>query len=176
MIFYLSPFSPNCDIGGIYNRQIAHLPDDCWICITDQDILFLLPDTKRQIQEIADKGEFELYGCMTNRLGWGHQLHNGKISKDGNIQTHIEIAKDRQSEFGNEVLKSDAPIAGFLMLFRKSTWQRVGGFVEKSKIFDQEFSLRIHSKGLMTGVYVFHLYRWGSKMPEFDSSHLDYRK
>lgn len=171
MISYISPFAPDKNIGLAYNRQV----NDCqseWVCITDQDVCFLLNNTKQQIHDIALKGEFDLYGCMTNRVSFLHQCYQGKISNDPDIRNHIGIAQELQNKYYGIVEKTTHLFAGFFLLFRKSTWEKVGGFEEKSWVFDKKFSNVIPKRGLMKGVYVWHSYRLLSKSPISDWGHL----
>jgi hypothetical protein len=63
------------------------------------------------------------------------------------------------------------------MAFRKSTWQAVGGFIEKNIACDAVFSEQIKGAGLKIGqlknLYVFHCYRiWNDTEPWKDKKHL----
>lgn len=173
LISYIQPFDINCNIGYEYNLRV----NDCqteWVCITDQDVCFLLNNTKKQIHDIALKGEFDLYGCLTNRVSWKHQLYQGKISDDPDIRNHIAIAQKLHDEQYGIVEPTIHLLAGFFMLFRKSAWEQVGGFAEKEKsqVFDKLFSNAIPKRGIMQGVYVWHSYRLLSKSPVSDWGHL----
>lgn len=172
MIWYLSPYSVEKNIGKIYNDQIRLLPDDSWICLLDQDVLFLRHDTKKQIEDIAEKGEYELYGCMTNRLRLPHQLHEGVISMNSDVVYHMGICDELHAKYYGVCEPTTEVIAGMLMLFRKETWSKVGGFIEKSIIFDQQFSWKVQSKAIMKGVYLFHSYRLPFENPQQQTSHL----
>lgn len=175
MISYIQPFASNRNIGLAYNEQVQDCRHD-WIAITDQDFCFLLPDTKVQIDGIAKKGEFDLYGCMTNRVSLTHQLYQGKISDDADMRNHTLIAQELQRDFYGVTEYTENYIAGFFMLFRKEAWSRLGGFAEKTHAFDRIFSGQIARKAICKGVYGFHCYRLMSKSPQFDSKHLLYRK
>lgn len=175
MISYIQPFAPDKNIGLAYNRQV----NDCqseWIAITDMDFCFLIPETKKQIHDIAVKGEFDLYGCMTNRVSLVHQLHNGHFSDDADMRNHTRIAQELHTEKYGIVEPTTFYIAGFFMLFRKSVWERIGGFAEKTHAFDRIFSAQIANKGICQGVYGFHHYRLLSKSPKTDCKHLVFRK
>lgn len=175
MIHWIQPYASDRNIGWAYNEQIKHIPDDVWIGITDQDFMFLLPDTKAKIERIVSRNEFDLYGCLTNRLGGTHQLYNGEFSDDSNIRNHIKIASEVQSQ-PDTVQETDINIAGCCMIFKKSTWSFVGGFEERSIIFDIQFGDAVKDAGgklgIMTSIYGFHCYRLESDNPKYDSSHL----
>lgn len=159
-VHFISPYAADKNIGKAYNEACELIPDGDWICITDQDSFFLLPDSKRQVIEIAQTTQYELLGCMTNRLNpqiCANQLHNGEISNETDILSHYDIAKGLQGLYSNKTKPTISPIAGMLMLFEKQTWKSKK-FSENSIYFDQEFSHGL-SKGIMQGVYVFHFYR-----------------
>lgn len=170
-IWYLQPYDVGKNIGGCYNEQISLLPDDDWICLLDHDCMFLRPDSKKQIQEIVDKGEYELYGCMTNRLGKGDQVWPDMFDVS-HIDRHINVAHYCNDFHYGQCKPTEGIIAGMLMLFRKSTWKRVGGFQENSIYFDKIFSRKIEKRAVMLGVYVFHLYRWQQPNPRAYKQHL----
>jgi len=53
MIYYFAPFDPLKRIGKSHNDHCALVPDpEDWICVTDSDVLFLLPDSKKQITDV----------------------------------------------------------------------------------------------------------------------------
>lgn len=170
-IWYLQPYSCEKNIGREYNAQISLLPDDDWICLLDHDCMFLRPDSKKQIQGIVDKGEYELYGCVTNRLGKGDQVVQ-EMFDESDISCHVALAEARHEVFYGQCKPTTGIIAGMLMLFRKSTWKRVGGFKEGSVYFDKLFSRKIEKKAIMQGVYIFHLYRWQQPNPRAYKKHL----
>lgn len=179
-IFYLSPYdhnepNPINNIGGVYNEQISCLPDDAWICLLDHDAMFLRSDSKRQIHEIISRNEFDVYGCVTNRLASTYQLYNGEFSEETDIMKHMDIAKYLHVNYYGKVIPSTEILAGFCLCFSKKTWEQIK-FKERSIQLDSEFCNDARSKGfklgLMLGVYMFHLYRMGSRNPKFDIGHL----
>ena len=171
-IWYLSPYSMTFNIGGEYNRQIAQLPTDDWICICDHDMLFLHPESKARMYDIARSGEYDLYGPLANRLASQEQAPFKELFSEPDIRAHIAKAKALHMTEGLAVTPAKGPIAGMCMLFAKKTWERVGGFQENSINFDRRFSDKIVKKGIMQGVYVLHLYRFGHEDPTRYVKHL----
>lgn len=185
-IHYIQPFALDKDIGKAYNEEIQMIlkspnsSDIDWVCITDQDIMFLEPETKALIAKVVEtQSEFKLLSCYTNRLGIEPgQLHEGRRSDDPDIRNHIAIAKGRRGLYGTEVHDYDGPVAGMLMLF-PLWWGRIMPFVE-GKYSDVNFDIhftqvvknRGYKVGLMAGVYVFHLYRFGQDDPQQQIKHL----
>lgn len=178
-IFYSNPFNINKNIGKALNEFCSLLPEDSWIVLQDGDITYLTPDWGERIyKSLALNGDqFGLIGCYTNRLKGLHQCHDNTFSNDMNIKNHIKIAQsDKYRNLGITDLKSFG-VAGCFMAFKKSTWKKVGGFVENHIAFDTLFNQSVKAKGMKIGImdnlYVFHLYRaWSDKNPFEEKSHL----
>ena len=177
-IHYSTPFSTEKNIGKAYNEFMELVPDGDWVCIMDGDVLRLLPDWGNQIESIIrNNTQFKLIGCMTNRLRANHQLYRNTFSNEPNIDYHVRVAALLQHEYSYKV-EATSYVAGLCLIFSKDTWKAVGGFRENSILFDKEFNTDIRAKfggnpiGIAKGLYLFHLYRWGSKDPYNDTQHL----
>ena len=177
MIYYFAPFDPNKNIGRSHNEHCALVRNDNdWICITDSDVLFLLPDTKKQIHDIIQKhgNEFQVFGCLTNRIASPHQQFGG-FSENTDILHHKRIAEAVQKQSCLDVKETNINVAGFLMIFQKKTWNKYK-FSDNSIRFDSEFTDKVKADGgklgIMQGVYVFHDYRLGHPNPKQYISHL----
>lgn len=173
MIYYITPYLKD-NIGKGLNDHIALLPDDAWICIRDQDTL-MFEDGAQLIEQIINETDFSLIGCITNRLRDNRQLHEKKFSYEESITEHQKIAHQRFCSFRSIVTPVKFDLAGVFMLFPKEIWSKVGGFAEKSILFDRDFTnkvKRIGKVGIAQGLYIFHLYRWGQKDPVNYIKHL----
>lgn len=163
------------NIGGGLNRTIECLPDDCWVCVRDGDTMFLTHDWGERAEALVTTG-YDLIGCLTNRIGIPHHLPDGFFSNIGSITVHKLIAEQHHDRgiWVKEI--KTGPIAGFFMLFPKKLWLDVGGFDEETIYFDSIFTERARAKGARIGVaqglYIFHMYRWGSDDPRNDIQHL----
>jgi hypothetical protein len=174
-IFFLSCYAKDKNFGKEYNDRISELPNDAWICLMDQDVLPLDPFFGSKVHElIKNRGYYDIIGCMTNRLRDEKQLHNGKFSEETDILKHKEIAALRWSKFAYKITSAQS-IAGMFMIFHKSTWEKIK-FKENSLRFDIIFCIDAAKKdfkiGIAQGLYVFHMYRLGSKDPYNDIKHL----
>ena len=176
-IYYFAPFDSEKNIGRSHNEHCALVPNaEDWICITDSDILFLLPDTKRQIEDVVSKHgkDYQVIGCLTNRIAGKHQQYNG-FECCTDIMYHKMIANHCQHERYDEVEETDINIAGFLMIFQKKTWEKYR-FSDNSIRFDSEFTDKVKADGgrlgVAQGVYVFHDYRLGHENPTYYTDHL----
>jgi hypothetical protein len=168
-VYYSTPYMRG-NIGGGINAFVDGVPDGAWVCIRDADTLFLTHRQQQQIEDIVTGNpNFELIGCVTNRLRAPYQLHDGVMSDDPDIRTHIRIAEMREGAQWGEIATTTAPLAGMFMLFPKSIWERVGGMSENDIRFDINFSLKVIAAGgrlgVAKGIYLFHLYRFGKPDP-----------
>lgn len=162
MIFDLTPYRTDKNIGKAYNDCISCLPGDAWVIIRDYDCMYLYPDYGKLIESIIEKygEEYALFGALTNRLGMEKLCYENKFSTNTDVKHHYEIAKKLITD---ETVSPVNLVAGFFMMFKKSTWKLIGGFEEESIYCDQKFSQAIRNRGLkigrIKGLYLFHAYR-----------------
>ena len=180
-MWYSNPYCTRKDIGEALNEFCESVPDDDWICLQDGDMMYLTPDWGKQIEEVIRKhgDSYDLFGCMTNRLGGRTQLVPGMYD-ERDISKHYEKAVQLARDHWAEVEPLRVGVAGMFMLFKKSTWAKhrfTEGTYAGTK-FDSQFGksiLRARGKiGLIKGLYVFHLYRIWSEAsnPIGDIRHL----
>lgn len=177
-IHYISPYSIEKNFGLAINeavKAINYAPDD-FICLTDHDTLWLLPNSKAQVEQILQTTPYDVLGCMTNRIRSKEQLVGGYFNPDDHIRNHIAIAEQMRLSAGDLVVDAKGVMAAFMLCFRVSVWEKVGGFAEGAINFDTLFCGAVRAAGLriglMRGVYVFHAYRIMSKIPLQDVTHL----
>lgn len=174
-VFHSTPYKLD-DIGGGINEFLSLLPRHAWACIRDADTLFLNGGQQQLIQQIVDENpRFDLIGCMTNRIGVPWQQHNGQISDNDRIGYHARLSTARLLAHGTRITDAPAPIAGFFMLFRVSTWQNIK-FEQHTAQFDIRFSKEIVKAGgrlgVAQGLYLWHSYRLGHSDPTKSVDHL----
>lgn len=177
-IYYSNPYSIEKNFGKALNNFVSLVPNgDDWVVIQDGDITYLTPDWGKRIHAAleVDGDKFGLVGCYTNRLRGTHQLHTGKLSHDHNIKNHYDIALTYDRAGIHDI--GHLGIAGFFMAFKKSTWDRAGGFKENTHVFDTEFNRSVRALGMKLGLigslYVYHSYRvWTENDPANNYQHL----
>jgi GT2 family glycosyltransferase len=178
MISDITPYRRDKNIGLAYNERIECLPDDAWIIIRDPDTMYLTPDYGRIIEETIESfgDDFGLFTAVTNRLGELSLCLNNEFSENTDVAYHYQKALQQTS---NGEIKSVKLAAGFFMMFKKTTWEKVGKFKEKTVLADRDFSAKILKSGLKIGqiqaLYIFHGYRiWqkSHKKAWSDVSHL----
>lgn len=183
-VHHITPGHSDKDFGRSINELIEYLPDDDWICLRDIDTMPLHHRVFfKQCEEIAERGDFDLVSCMTNRLSVAYQLHDGKMSENFDVKYHLDIAKDRYEEFGSAVKKAEGNVAGVMMLFSKKTWEDVGGFREGGVMIQGGFVDHVFTEsvkkiggrvGIAQGIYMFHVYReWATKDIRLTYNHLN---
>src|SRR5690606_22383908 len=104
-IHYIQPFRTDKNIGKAINDAINDLRcnDEDWIVHVDQDVCFLRPDSKKQIEQVLSTTDCRLLGVMTNRLGVAHQLHWGIVDNDDSIINHISHANYHHNNYYGKV-------------------------------------------------------------------------
>lgn len=173
MIYYFTPNRSDKNLGKACNDHCSIVPDsEDWICLMDQDIMFLNPHSAKLIEDVIEKygSEYELFSCYTNRLKVEHQLPEG-FDQEGDVRRNIEIANWYYNNYFSEVFEVKKGVAGLLMLFQKKTWERIkfkDGIIGVDWTFSNDV-LRSGGKiGLMKGLYVYHLYRMFNKHSNID--------
>lgn len=165
-IFEITPSAEDKLYGKMLNEHIQCFPDDCWICVRDDDTMYLQRDRKQiMLQAIMDKPDTDLFTCRTNRLmGQG-------ISPDPNILNHHALAQNRKKGYVD--IKGTVP--AFFWLFPKRIWiERPFDeypIVHRNRSFDSRWTGHVNwIKRRIEHLYVFHFYRL-DKDPR-DHSHL----
>ena len=162
MLHIVEPYDNEKNLGRAYNEAMRYYPEMDWVCLKDHDTLFLLPDTIRHISRYTELNpDAGILTCYTNRLANGEQLLGYRCDENDMIRHHIKMAKTREQALYDTTLLLK-PISGFLMVIRKSTWDRVK-FDEGCLGVDNKYHLKIVAAGLdvlrMNGIYVWHTYR-----------------
>jgi GT2 family glycosyltransferase len=165
-IHVCTPYSLDKNLGRAYNLAASRVPETDWICVIDYDVMFLTPDAVKIMHEyVMTYSNTGIFTCYTNRIHplAKDQLLGGQVSENDSIKHHQAIAK-AQSIYTPEVTNINHVISGFLMLFSKSTWNKIK-FREDGLCLgvDNAFSKDVLNTGRnilrMEGLYVWHSYR-----------------
>ncbi len=162
MLHIISPYDNEKNLGKAYNEAMKYYNADDWVCLKDHDTLFLLPDTIRHISRYTELfPDAGILTCLTNRLANAEQMMLPRCDEDDRIRLHIKVAELREKSL-YDTTKLNKPISGFLMVIRKSTWDRIK-FDDGCLGVDNKYHLKIVAAGLdvlrMNGIYVWHTYR-----------------
>lgn len=168
-VYYFTPYNTSGNIGKAMNEHCSLVQDpEAWIAVMDGDILFPNPQWGKIVEQaIQHHGKnYELFGCVTNRVGGEHQRVEG-MENELSILEHY----NRSLQDGEVNPLGNLGVAGYFMLFQKKTWTKCGGFTEnisESHIFDTVFNKSVRRiggrLGLITGLYALHMYRIGQAL------------
>ena len=137
------------NIGCAYNKFMECLPsDDDWGCFLDHDAMFTTDNCMDQLTDIIKQNpNIGAFGARTNRVGYSWQLV-GNIDIDNNdIKYHreiggylqktyydklstgatFEIPNSKTSKFSGRLI-NEPRFSGTLILVKKKTWSKIGGF------------------------------------------------
>ena len=177
MIYYATPYNTAKNLGLAYNKDMERLPNDNdYCCFTDGDTMFLNPYYGFQIEKIvAENPDVDMFTCMTNRVKRSYQCVKGMYECDS-LSEHYAKAIELASVYNTEIvdITKENLISGVMIMIKKSSWRKVGGFLEGGMLgIDNAIHLQIlKAKGkvaLMTGIYLLHWYRGGDSR---NKSHL----
>lgn len=171
-IKFLNPFAFDKDYGRELNEEIGRYNSKDWIVLRDLDTMFLLDDDPLTIRNLTEQNpNAGIIAPRTNRIGLAEVFNSQRVDTmfdNPDITSHIRYARDRKYAWGTKTKTVNAPVAGFCMIFRVSTWELVGGFKKplvEGGYFDMAFCNDVLDHGLeimiAEGLYVFHRYRLG---------------
>lgn len=164
------------NLGKAYNECASLVTDpETWLLYKDGDVCFLNPDWMKIIKEsIEANPQYDVFTCLTNRVGNPVQCYEGKISDDPDILNHEATASKLAKEKRTEVTETKHVISGHVMIFQKKLIDKIGKFSNGLLGVDTDFSRAVfrHGKriGIMQGLYCFHYYRF--RNGRHDKSHL----
>lgn len=165
MIEYIIPWSSEKNLGKAYNDAVR-TSDKEYVCFLDRDAMFTTPFYGKQIEDIVKKNpKAGAFTCMTNRVWCKWQIPVGIDQETNDIEYHFKKGLEFQEAHYWEVQDKTQHgwMSGVMILIKKSTWQKIGGFRESGMLgVDNDFHkrLRAHAEKLylMRGVYVYHWY------------------
>lgn len=165
MIHVRIPYSIDKRLGVAYNKEMASIPDDDWMCFIDHDVLFLLPETIRHLHEyVAQNEKAGILTCYGSRMHKGSKEQFLKQS-DSDIKTQIQIAETQTKLlYKTTEIKDYLKLSGFLMLISKKMWNQVKFNENRGCLWvDTDFACAVYDAGKkivrMDGIYVWHTYR-----------------
>lgn len=169
MIYKFQPFSSTKELGKEYNAHCSLVPhSEDWILILDYDCMILDLRAYRYMElAIARYPDTDIFGALTNRVGYRSQRLFGKMLHDDNMVWHYEQARLQADRYKEGEAVPCTQVAGFFMLFKKRYWEankfQDAIINEEGKIFDYVFCRSANELRLIQGIYVWHTYRITSK-------------
>lgn len=170
-VFHIIPWNTKKNIGVAYNESMELLKDNDWACFLDGDAVHTTSFFGKYIEEVIIKNpSYSLFTCYTNRIGCPYQIAPGVNAKSNDQEYHRKIGGSLWEKNNTKVIDitNDQLLSGVLILLKKESWKKVGGFKEDKMLgVDNDIHKKIKDSkmkvGLMTGIYVQHWYRGGTK-------------
>lgn len=169
-IYHFVPGAGDKNLGRELNKHCEIVPnDDDWIVIRDNDTAYLHPFINKQLEDIIKRhgNNYEIFSCMTNRLGLEYQLPYGLMDERDIVKLR-EIAEKHYKEYYDEVVPCSfrQPTAGLFSMFQKKTWEKLkyqDGLANSGGFIDWRFTMghlrKGHRIGICKGIFLFHYYR-----------------
>jgi GT2 family glycosyltransferase len=168
-IYYSIPYDVNKNMGKYYNDFMKLLPDDDdYACFVDGDTIFTTSNYGHIINDVINK--YPYVGCftsVTNRVNCKWQIAEHIDVDDNDMQYHREFGKYMQDTYGSDCddVTNNSLMSGFLILLKKDTWKKIGGFLENGMLgVDNDMHNKIQKCGekmyIMKGIYLYHWYRY----------------
>jgi hypothetical protein len=170
MIYFFTPYSLELKLLEAIASYMALLQPDDWAVIMDGDTMFLTPNfgtlIENHIKASPDTGLFTSYA---SRCHYRIQVPAKVDMENESIRYHKIIGDFFADTRKGKTLEINRKIAGHLMAFRKSTWDRILPIVAVTAVdkqvlgVDTKISKAILSKGLkillMEDIYLLHYCR-----------------
>jgi GT2 family glycosyltransferase len=173
MIWFFTPYSFNKKLFEAYDAcmNLIANPDD-WVCFTDGDTAFLLPNFGHQVKTYTERyPDTGLFTCYASRCHYQEQIRRGTDTENRDILYHRNQAEAVYLQLNGTVKEMDRRIAGHLMVIQKKTWTLIRPEVARKVAEQQKQILGVDTKisnailasglkiRLMRGIYILHYLR-----------------
>jgi GT2 family glycosyltransferase len=182
MIYNCKPYankSEKKNLGKVYNREMERLPnDDDYMIFVDHDAMPTTYDWQNQIESIIEKNpSIGAFTAKTNRVFCKWQL--APVDRSSNdIAYHRDQGQAILNKFGTKLrnVTTASPMSGVVIVLKKSTWKKIGGFKDGMLGVDNDFHNRLRKKQerlfLMEGIYFYHWYSNSNLEGKRNTDHL----
>lgn len=170
-VFHSIPWNSDKNIGKSYNQTMSLIGSSDWGCFLDGDAVHTNSFFGKRIEEVIDSNPtYSLFTCYTNRVGCPYQIAPN-VNKNSNDQSyHRTFGESLWNSNKTSVvdITNNQLLSGVLILIKKSSWEKVGGFKETGMLsVDNDIHKKFRTYGLkvglMKGIYVQHWYRGGNQ-------------
>ena len=179
MIWFFTPYSFEGHLFEAYDCYMSLIDNnDDWIAFMDGDILFFHADFGHTIEEyIEHYPDTGMFVCLTNRITAKPQLYSAETLSIDSIRYFFLVANNLRRQNHLRTTPVNEPVAGFLMVIRRSTWDLIREKVE-CEVIDKHFlhvdyaiarSILSLGKSIMRmdSLLVFHYYRFVEGNPHW---------
>lgn len=160
MIFTLTPFRADRNLGRAYNEVMAALPEDAHAVLLDHDAMFTTREWHRQISEaIACQPDALLTG-VTNRIASPWQRAQEADANNHDMAYHRKVGQARLARRTLLDVTDTKGVGGVLLCLSKASWRAAGGFVDGLFCVDHNMHFAMRRAGrrvfLMESLYLYH--------------------
>ncbi len=164
MIYAFVPYSPEGNLAVAYEKCMRLIRDEDWALFLDYDVMFTRRDWYVLFNKAIKKHpEVGIFTCYTNRIRTPFQKVPKIDRNNHNMVYHMKFGKELYEKYGDSttLFPKGEQLGGFVMLIRKSVWNRIKPLKEKGIEFvDIEIGNKCHSLGIkiarLDGLYVYH--------------------
>jgi GT2 family glycosyltransferase len=171
MIYTMTPFATDRNLGQAYNRAMEVLPDDAWACFLDHDMAFTTREWYGQLEEaITFMPEAGAFVAITNRIAAAWQRAQESDVDNHDMAYHRAIGRNRLAQRTLLDITTTQGFGGVLFCLSKSAWRKAGGFVDGLFCVDHQMHFALRRAGfrvyLLESLYVYHWRRAnGDELP-----------
>jgi hypothetical protein len=168
-VHYSIPWNSEKNIGKSYNKTMSLVGSDDWVCFIDGDAVHTSHFFGTRIESVIDNNpDYTLYTCYTNRVNCGYQIAPNVDKNTNDMDYHRTFGENIWNTYSTQVMDitKNSELSGMLILIKKKSWEKVGGFLEEKMLgVDNDIHRKVRNigekVGLMKGIYVQHWYRGG---------------
>jgi GT2 family glycosyltransferase len=170
VIYPMTPFASDRNLGAAYNRAMALLPDDSWACFMDHDAMPTTREWFRQLEEaVAFLPDAGAIVGMANRIGPEWQRTGERNGHD--IRLHRKHGAERLKVRTLLDVTCTKGFGGVVFCLSKAVWREVGGFIDGLLCVDHGLHFALQRAGrtvwLHEGIYFYHWRRaCGDELPD----------
>lgn len=168
MIYTMTPFRADKNLGRAYNDCMTLLPEGAWACFLDHDAMPTTARWNAQLEEaIAFQPEAGAFVAMTNRIASPWQRIGDRESND--IAWHRRFGADRLKIRTLLDISDTKGFGGVMFAVSKTAWRDAGGFADGLGCVDHSLHFGLQRAGrkvwMIEGLFVFHWRHWGEPDP-----------
>jgi len=164
LIYTFIPYSIEGNLVVAYEKCMKLIRDDDWALFLDYDVMF----TRRDwyvlfVKAIKRYPEVGVFTCYTNRIRTKFQKAPGIDRNNHDMVYHMKFGQRLYEKNGDSItiFPKGEHLGGFVMLIRKSVWNKIRPLKEKGiEYVDIEIGRKCHAREIkiarLDGLYAYH--------------------
>ena len=161
MIYTMTPFALDRNLGAAYNQAMALLPDAAWACFIDHDAMQTTREWYRLLHEaVTFKPDAGAFVAVTNRIDAPWQRAQEADPDNHDIGYHTAIGLARLKTRTLLDITDTKGFGGVCFALSKAAWREAGGFANGLLCVDHSIHFRLRATGrriyLLENLYCYH--------------------